>query len=764
MSIFKKAILTIILLNSFQVFSQCINVTPYGSAIVNSCSNGTISTCNYASEYGEITFNTVGTFTFNSSISTDYLTLTTALDVVIASGPAPLVATIPSIGGYRLHVNTNSACGTSSVCRITTYACGAPTATVSGGCISSTAFGSANITSCTPGTITTCNYSGEYSELTIPTTGLFTFNSSFSFDYLTFTDNLNNVLYVGTTPLNVNITTPGNYRLHVSSSSLCPTDAVCRTTSYSCTPLVPCSGTPLSGTTTASSGTICGAQTVNFGLSGSTIALGLNYQWQSSPTGVTWSNLTTYTNSTMSLLVSSTTYYRCIIGCGTFTSSSVPKSVTVGGTPIGGTAIASSTTSCAGAIINMSLSGSSTWSGLSYQWQSSSTGVTWSNIAGAILPTRSQAVIASTYFRCILTCGTSTVASSPVYIFSSVPLTYASLPLYETFDNTWQNGCATRNVPNNLYWQGGPLTGNNAWRRQNDGSSAGWTSPGSGIATPHSGTGCANFHSSTASIHSRGDLDVLVNMGSVGKYAITFYYINPTGTDNLDVLLSTDAGISYSIKGSYNNQTSWAKKIIYYNSVGTPSCIVRFKGNGNTSSASMTDDIAIDSLAIRLVCLTPSISATASSTNICIGQSITLTGSGATNYTWTPGGITSSVAVVSPVANTNYVLTATNDGLCFPTTNITVSVTACPIGVTELSNQNAIIYPNPSNKIINVDFSSIQTNSSIELFNSIGELVLVEKLENKENVINIENLQSGIYIYRILTGKTPIKNGKLIKQ
>ena len=735
----------------------CINTTAYGTATINACSNGTISTCNYASEYSELTFNTVGTYTFNSSVATDFLTLTTSANAVITSGSAPLVASIPSNGGYRLHVSTNSSCGTQNVCRVTTYACGS--ATTTGGCISTSPYGSATITACSPGTITTCNWGGEYSQLDIGVTGFFTFYSSNTTDYLTLTDAANNILFFGTTPLLTNIATIGNYRLHISANSACATDNVCRTTSYDCIN-VPCSGTPNAGATTVSSNTICGAQNISCGLVGSTIALGLSYQWQSSPNNTTWTSIPSFTNSTMTQLVNSNTYFRCILSCGSFSANSISSFVSVGGTPIGGSAISSAPNSCAGTLINFSLSGNSNWAGLNYQWQSSPNNVTWSNIAGSTSAAFAQLVNTTTYYRCILSCISSTIASASVLVTSASPLIYANIPYYETFDNIWQNGCAIRNVPNNLYWKSSPLTGDNAWRQQNDGVSASWTSASVANVSPQSGAGCANFHSTQATENTKGDLDVLVNFNQNAKYAISFYYINTSGTDYLNVLLSSDGGVSYSVKGYYPTQANWAKKTIYYNAVNTPSCVIKFKGNADNGIS----DLGIDSLAVRLICLNPNITASSTSDSLCSGQTATLTASGATSYTWSPIGSISNTVIVSPSLSTNYVLIGSNDGVCFPSTNVSIWVAPCAIGIEELYNDQANIYPNPTTGILNIEFKAVFNYPIFILSNAIGEIIIEKALNNKVSEVNIEELPCGIYFYKIANNATTIKVGKLVKQ
>ncbi len=737
-------------------FGQCLNTVPYGTATVSSCSTGTITNCNWATEYSSLTFNSLGTYTFNSSIGTDYLTLTTATSSVITSGTTPLIATISTAGNYRLHVNTNSSCGTDNVCRITTYSCASSS---SGGCISSNPYGSATITACSSGTITSCNWGGEYSQLTIGVTGIYTFYSSNSSDYLTLTDAFNNILFFGTTPLNANITTIGNYRLHVSANSACTNEQTCRITSYSCSN-VPCSGTPIAGNTTASSNTVCGVQNVSFGLTGSSMATGLSYQWQSSTNNSSWVSLPTFTNSTMTQLVTSNTYYRCIVSCGTFSANSVSSLVTIGGIPNAGIATASSTTSCAGSSIIFGLNGNSSWPGINYQWQSSPNNTAWTSIFGANSSSTTQMVNSSAYYRCILTCGSNSVASSSIYVASAVPVTYASIPYYETFDNIWQNGCATRNVPNNQYWTSSPLSGNNSWRQQNDGISAGWTSSTVGNVTPHSGAGCANFHSSQATANEKGDLDVLVNFNQNAKYAISFYYINPDGSDFMNVLLSNDAGISYSVKGYYPTQSTWAKKTIYYNAVNTPSCVIKFKGNSDNG----TTDLGIDSLSIRLICLNPTITATTSSDTLCAGQTATLTATGATNYTWSPIGSLSNTVVVSPTVNSNYIVTGSNDGLCSVSTNVTILVIPCATDVKDLNQASILIYPNPTKDKIHIDMLNEHSNSCVEFSNALGEFLFKKELFDKNSSIDIHHLPSGVYFYKININDGVFKTGKIIKE
>ncbi len=73
----------------------------------------------------------------------------------------------------------------------------------------------------------------------------------------------------------------------------------------------------------------------------------------------------------------------------------------------------------------------------------------------------------------------------------------------------------------------------------------------------------------------------------------------------------------------------------------------------------------------------PSLTVAASSSSLCSGTSATLTATGASTYSWMPAGGASSVAVVSPAANTVYTVTGTNPG-CSSTTTISLNVTPTP--------------------------------------------------------------------------------------
>jgi hypothetical protein len=79
-----------------------------------------------------------------------------------------------------------------------------------------------------------------------------------------------------------------------------------------------------------------------------------------------------------------------------------------------------------------------------------------------------------------------------------------------------------------------------------------------------------------------------------------------------------------------------------------------------------------------------------------------------------------------------------------------------------LVNENSIVsqvaYPNPSTGIVNLKASA---NSNVEVFNTIGELVKIVKLENSNSQIDLSNLAKGVYFVNINSGNA-VKTEKLI--
>lgn len=75
----------------------------------------------------------------------------------------------------------------------------------------------------------------------------------------------------------------------------------------------------------------------------------------------------------------------------------------------------------------------------------------------------------------------------------------------------------------------------------------------------------------------------------------------------------------------------------------------------------------------------PTVTATASPTSVCSGNSSTLNASGASTYTWNPGNLVGASQVVFPTSTTTYTVIGTNTAGCSGSAVVTVSVNPSPI-------------------------------------------------------------------------------------
>jgi hypothetical protein len=150
---------------------------------------------------------------------------------------------------------------------------------------------------------------------------------------------------------------------------------------------------------------------------GNTVNTTWEYEYTSPCVVTTNNNTTKYINNTTGGLgasLSNTNYRR------PFISFSHTSAAACTGTVTGGTATASVTNACANVPFNLSLTGATMGTGITYQWQSSPAGAnTFTNIAGAT--SISYGVTnqtAATDYRCIVTCtnGGSTQNSSIVAV------------------------------------------------------------------------------------------------------------------------------------------------------------------------------------------------------------------------------------------------------------------------------------------------------------------------------------------------------------
>ena len=119
------------------------------------------------------------------------------------------------------------------------------------------------------------------------------------------------------------------------------------------------------------------------------------------------------TQGTASTALSSTTYAN---RRPNIRITYVPGTVCAG-TPTAGTAVSSSNAVCPSVNFSLSLNGASLASGLTYQWQSSTDGISFANISGATNSSFNTNQTVDTYYQCIVTCTASSSSDTSTVVF-----------------------------------------------------------------------------------------------------------------------------------------------------------------------------------------------------------------------------------------------------------------------------------------------------------------------------------------------------------
>jgi trimeric autotransporter adhesin len=94
---------------------------------------------------------------------------------------------------------------------------------------------------------------------------------------------------------------------------------------FSWTPANTCSGVPNGGTTVANPSTVCLGQSFSLTVTGSTVASGITYQWESSTDNITYAPVSGATSSSLTTTQAATTWYRRITTCTNAGGGSAPS-------------------------------------------------------------------------------------------------------------------------------------------------------------------------------------------------------------------------------------------------------------------------------------------------------------------------------------------------------------------------------------------------------------------------------------------------------
>ncbi|MBP7809996.1 MAG: T9SS type A sorting domain-containing protein [Bacteroidia bacterium] len=205
----------------------------------------------------------------------------------------------------------------------------------------------------------------------------------------------------------------------------------------------------------------------------------------------------------------------------------------------------------------------------------------------------------------------------------------------------------------------------------------------SGNSTTLTGSGATNYTwmpsgNTTASISASPSITTtytLTGTNAAGCSGTRTVQVTVNTTPTVNVVANPTlvcGGSSSTLTASGATTYSWNTSATTSSIVVTPTINTTYTVTGTSSGCSNTRTVSVT------VSGSPTVNITPTSATICSGSSTTLSGSGATNYTWMPGGNTTTSISVSPTITTTYTLTGANIAGCTATRTVQVTVNTTP--------------------------------------------------------------------------------------
>jgi len=243
--------------------------------------------------------------------------------------------------------------------------------------------------------------------------------------------------------------------------------------------------------------------------------------------------------------------------------------------------------------------------------------------------------------------------------------------------------------------------------------------------------GCISINPGIAPVNVNATPTVVVNSGSI-CLGQTFT-MNPVGA------------INYSYSSLFTTTTPTASGTYSYMVWGIAS-------NGCVGTA-------VSSLTVAPL---PTILATATRTQLCTKESVTLTAVGASTYSWTNYANTATIAITPTVSNPAQIfsVTGTSSLGCSKTSTISLRVNSCNSLEEVNGSENVKVFPNPFKSIIHLNFDN-NSNKSFSIYDLTGALIFNQNTTDNHVDVDLTGFAAGVYYLKINSSNTTHKLIKL---
>ena len=226
--------------------------------------------------------------------------------------------------------------------------------------------------------------------------------------------------------------------------------------------------------------------------------------------------------------------------------------------------------------------------------------------------------------------------------------------------------------------------------------------------------------------------------------------INAVSSVTVDAIPSLTVNSGAICLGSSFTMTPTGASTYTYSSgsaVVTPSASASYSVSGSSAIAGCIS--TVDAISSVTVNANPTLLVVSNNSVICAGETVSLTVSGASTYTWNTAETTTVIAI-SPSVTSTYSLTGVNSNGCSSSASFTQTVNACT-GIYEILENSISLYPNPNNGIFTIELT---TTTQVIVTNILGDILLNSTLTAGKQMLDIQNKSNGIYFVKL------IQNGK----
>lgn len=177
------------------------------------------------------------------------------------------------------------------------------------------------------------------------------------------------------------------------------------------------------------------------------------------------------------------------------------------------------------------------------------------------------------------------------------------------------------------------------------------------------------------------------------------------------------------------------------NAVVSPTANTNYTVTGTSAAGCSSQTFATAGVTVNAL---PSVSVSGTG-SICVGQTATLTASGANSYSWNTGS-TSTAINVSPTITTVYTANGTSSVTgCSNSATLNLVVSLCT-GINEGKGllSETSLFPNPNNGKFTLKFPNTN-HKTITIIDATGKLVMKQETEDELFEVNINSMDNGIY-------------------